>query len=104
MTVLRFLAGLLLIAALIALVSDVTRPLTGAGPFVPTSLGRLWAESAPKSLAAAKSAVSNGVSPAVWSMLAATLLRMPTFLLLGLVGAVLGWFGRRRNRVDIYVN
>ncbi len=104
MTVLRFLAGLLLLAALIALVSDATRPLMGAGPFVPTSLGRLWAETAPKSLAAARSAVNSGLSPAVWNMLAATLLAMPTFLLLGLAGAALGWLGRRRNKVNVFVN
>ncbi len=104
MTVLRFLAGLLLIAALVALVSDVTRALMAAGPFVPTSLGRLWAETAPKSLAAARAVVSQGLSPSAWGMLASTLLAMPTFLVLGTLGVLLGWLGRRRSKVNIYVN
>jgi hypothetical protein len=100
MTALRFLAGLFLMAALIALVSDATRPLLGMGPFVPTSLGKLWAETAPKSLAA----VRQGLPPILWTSLVAALLRLPTFVLLGLIGIVLGYLGRRRSRVDIYIN
>ena len=104
MTVLRFLAGLFLMAALIALVSDATRSLTGVGPFAPSSLGQLWAEAAPKSLSAVRSGISQGLSPVVWSTAVTGLLRLPTFLVLGAIGLLLGYLGRRRNRVDVYVN
>ena len=104
MTVLRFLAGLFLIAALIALVADATRPLMGLGAFVPTSLGGLWAETAPRSLAAARNAFNQGVSPVVWSTLVASLLNAPAFLLLGATGLLLGYLGRRRSRIDVYTN
>jgi hypothetical protein len=104
MTVLRFLAGLFLIAALIALVDDATQPLTGAGPFSPTSLGRLWAETAPRSLAAARNAMSHGFGTLVWNAVIARLLQVPTFILLGVVGVLLGYLGRRRSRIEIFTN
>jgi hypothetical protein len=104
MTVLRFLAGLCLIAAVIALVSDATRPLLGIGPFTPTSLGKLWADAAPRSLAAARTAVSQGISPLAWNWLAASVLALPTFVLLGLAGICLGLLGRRRRRIDVFIN
>lgn len=104
MTVLRFLAGLCLIAALIAFVADATRPLSGLGRFAPTTLGQLWEEAAPTSLAAARTAISRSVSPAAWSTLSALMLKLPTFIVLGVIGVLLGWLGRRRRRINVYTN
>lgn len=104
MTVLRFLAGLFLIAALIAFVDDVTRTLIGAGHFSPTSLGKLWTDTAPKTLLAVKSAVNHGAGAILWNGVISKLLQMPTFALLGVIGGVLGYLGRRRHRIEIYTN
>jgi hypothetical protein len=104
LTVLRFLAGLCLIAATIALVADATRPLSGVGHFAPTSLGQLWAETAPNSLAAARTVVSRSVSPAAWGTLNAVMLKLPTFIVLGAIGLLLGWLGRHRARVNVFTN
>ena len=104
MTVLRFMAGLLLLAALIALVDDATRPLKGTGQFSPSSLGRLWNETAPKTLVAARSALGHGFGALVWNGIIAKILQLPTFLLLGVVGLVLAYFGRRRNRIEVFTN
>ena len=104
MTVLRFLAGLCLIAALIALVADATGPLTGTGPFAPTSLARLWAETAPKSLAAARGAMSHGLSAVVWNTAIVKLLHVPTFAILGVLGVLFGYLGRRRRQLNVYTN
>jgi len=103
MAVLRFLAGLCLMAAVIALVNDLTPMLSGSRPFNPTSLGELWSETAPKSLAAARTTISNVLSPAAWNS-ASGLLALPIFLLFGLLGILFGYLGRHRKRIEIFTN
>jgi len=101
---LRFLAGLFLLAAAIVLASDVTKPLAGTAAFVPTSLARHWQETAPKSLAAAKSAVTQRAGNFAWDGVVGQVLRMPSFALLGGLGVLCGYLGRRRRKVEIFVN
>ncbi len=104
MIVLRFVAGLCLIAALIAFVTDYSRPRGPSGTFRPTSLERMWLEAAPKSLIAVRQTVSQTVSPLVWTSVFGSVLQLPTFLAFGAAGGLLGYLGRRRSRVNIYVN
>ncbi len=104
MTVLRFLAGICLIAALVALVTDATRPRPEQAAFAPTSLGKLWSDTAPRSLAATRNAVSQASSPLIWDALVARVLQLPTFLALGGLGLLFGYLGRRRRRIDVFTN
>lgn len=104
MTVLRFLAGLCLIAALIAFVTDYSRPRGPGGAFRATTLERMWNEAAPKSLSATRQTVSHAVSPAVWNMTAGAVLQLPTFLAFGLLAGLFGFLGRRRSSINVYVN
>lgn len=104
MAVLRFIASILLLIAVIALVSDATKPLSGTGPFVPTTIARQWHDLAPGSMQAARAAVSRATSPFVWDTAIVALINMPIFLLFGFLAALAGYAGRRRNTVNIFVN
>lgn len=101
---LRFLAGLFLLAAAIVLASDITKPLTSGAPFTATSLARHWSDTAPRSLATARTAVVQRAGGFAWDGLIAPALRLPTFVFLAGIGVLCGYLGRRRHRVDIYVN
>jgi hypothetical protein len=104
MAVFRFLASLFLLIAVIALVSDATPWSYGAGPLKSTSLAEHWAAISPTSLEGAKTAVMHRTLPFVWSGILAPVLSVPTFLMFGLLGVACGYAGRRRHKVNIYVN
>lgn len=104
MAVLRFLASLFLLVAVVAFVADVTGPLTGAAPFAATSLGRHWQEFAPSTYVAAREAISKGPAPWAWSIVVSSIIAVPTFILFAALGLVAGYAGRRRRRINIYVN
>jgi hypothetical protein len=104
MAVLRFLASLFLLVAVVALVSDVSPWLSGAKPFSATSLAKHWGDLTPGTLQAAKTAVSRTAGSWLWDYVILSIIRIPTSVLFGALGLALGWFGRRRRRVDIYSN
>ncbi len=105
MAVLRFLASLLLLVAVVALVSDLTRLQSGAtNGFEPTTIARQWNDLAPASLQAAKAAVGRSTHPMVWTWGVAKVINAPLFALFGVLGAFVGWLGRRRRTIEIYVN
>lgn len=104
MAVLRFLAGLLLLAAVIAFIDDATPWISSFGPFAVTPLGTHWQEIAPNSLEAARQAVGGSAVAFVWDGVIAPLLRIPTFALFGFLGALFGWLGRHRKRVNVFAN
>lgn len=105
MAVLRFVAALLLLVAVVALVSDLTRLQTGATRgFEPTTIAKQWQDMAPASLQAAKAVVSRGTHPLVWTWGVARIINAPLFALFGALGVLAGWLGRRRRTIEIYVN
>ena len=104
MPVLRFITGLLLLAAVVTLVSDANGWLMGSGPFRAKSLLQHWTEISPKSLAAFRGSVSAATSPKLWDGLVAPAFAIPTSLLFMVAGIVCGWLGRRRRRIDVYAN
>ncbi len=104
MAVLRFLSALFLLVATVALVSDATPPLAGTGPFVATPLVEHWKEIAPGSLEAAKAAIQRSSAPWTWDDVIAPVVGVPTFALFGALALACGYGGRRRRRVNIYVN
>ncbi len=104
MAALRFLAALCALVAILALVSDATPSLSGKAPFDATSLEAHWQSISPSTLKSAQGSLSKSVSPTAWNVLKWLALDRPTFVLFGLLAAILGYAGRRRRRIDIYVN
>jgi hypothetical protein len=100
MAILRFLAGVFLLIAVIALAFDATRQ----GGFVVTSLYDSWRNVAPQSVAAAQSALSRSSHPLVWEYGVKSLLAMPAWGLFGTIGLLLAYAGRRRKRVNVFAN
>jgi hypothetical protein len=103
MALLRFVASVLLLIAVIALVYDGTRTLAGGGTVV-TSTGEHWSKLAPASLKAAQGAVRRYSHPLVWDTFISRLLMLPAWALLGGLGVLFAYAGRRRRRVNVYAN
>lgn len=103
MAALRFVSLLLLVIAMVVLATDLTRArLLGDGFWVP--MLRHWSDVAPASLAAARAAVQAKAHPLVWDWTIAPLLQLPAWLVFGLLGILAGIVGRRRHRINIFVN
>jgi hypothetical protein len=100
---LRVLAGLLLLIAVMAAVNDVTRSMA-ADNAVMTSTYEHWSRLAPKTLEAARASVERRTHPVVWSWGLAPILQLPAWGLFGILGLVCGWAGRRRREVNIFAN
>lgn len=96
--ILRLLAALCLLAALITLTSDwvLSRPSTSTAGY--------WQVIAPNSYANAGKAVSRVLGQWVWSPLISSVLAIPAYMMFGLLALGLGWVGRRRRRVSVYLN
>ena len=103
MALFRFLAWVLLLVAMIALVSDVTRAANGTAFTVTTGLA-YWKSVAPQSLTATAAAIQRGVHPLLWDPVCVRLLGLPIWLLIGGMGAALAVLGRRKRRINIYAN
>jgi hypothetical protein len=105
MTVLRFIGGLFLLVAVIALTADFTRAEPNSGLVPPfASLQKHWSDLAPQSLAAAKRAVEVRAHPFLWDPLIRSVLALPAWASLGTLGLAFSWFGRPRRRIDIFAN
>jgi hypothetical protein len=105
MGVLRFLASVLLLVAVIAAIYDGTRALESrGGEFIMTSLGEQWSKVAPISHKNAQAAVRRYTHPFVWDGLIQRLLLLPTWAVFGSLGLITAYAGRRRRRVNVFVN
>jgi hypothetical protein len=104
MAVFRFLASLFLLVAVIALVADATPTTDEPAGFSATSIAEQWEDVSPSSLESAKRGISNATYPWVWDNLIFPILSIPTFVFFGLLALASGYAGRRRNRVNIYIN
>ncbi|MFA5949348.1 MAG: hypothetical protein WC807_03595 [Hyphomicrobium sp.] len=104
MAAFRFLAAVFLLIAVIALVDDATPAIYGAAPWKATTLEGQWAEMVPASLAAARTAIKAATAPWVWDNLILSILQRPTFTVFGLLSLACGFLGRRRHRVEVFVN
>ena len=99
----RFLAGTFLLVAVIFAVNDVTRAQT-SGPSSFASLYEGWATLSPATLKSAQTNVQRYTHPTVWTWGIAKVLQLPAWGLLGGLGLLLAYAGRRRRRVNIYAN
>lgn len=104
MTVLRFFASLFLLVAVVAFVADLTPWLQGSKPLAATSFSKQWSDMAPATMQTAKAAVTRSLGAWSWDWLIGSVIRLPTSVLFGLLALACGYAGRRRRRVDIFVN
>jgi len=104
MAVLRFISGLFLLVAVVALIADATAIHAGAGSLIGTSFQKHWGDLAPASLEAVKAAVSGATQPFVWDWFIAPVIGLQTWLLFGLLALAAGYAGRRRDKINIFVN
>lgn len=101
---LRMVARPLLLIAVVALVYDGTRTLAGGSGIVVTSLIEHWQTLFPGSLEVSKQFIVRRVSPALWDGGLLKVLRMPSWLVIGFVGLILAWIGRKRHKVNVFMN
>lgn len=95
--ILRFLAALFLLAAVVSLVADLSQ--TGA-----SSTAARWQALSPASFAAVAAAVTRNLGSYAWTPVLTSILALPAYLLFGLLALLLGIAGRRRRIVNVYVN
>jgi hypothetical protein len=100
----RFLAGVALMVAVMAAANDVTRSLMAGERLPPVSTLEHWSKLAPVTLTAARTAVQRYTPRLVWDPCLVTLLNLPAWGLFGLLGALLAYAGRRRREVNVFAN
>jgi hypothetical protein len=96
----RFLGLWLVAGALVALVIDATKTIA-ASRLTVTALGEAWANIGMASLMAAQEFVQQTLEPTVgrwlWDPLIQSILLLPAWAVLGAVGLLFTWLGRRRR-------
>ncbi len=95
----RFLGLCLLAAATVALVADGARSIA-SGRLVMTPLGQTWYSIHPPSLNMLQAGVERRVAPFLWDPVILSILQLPTWLPLLILGAALALIGTRRQRVE----
>jgi hypothetical protein len=93
MAALRFLASVFLLLAAVVLVADLTLARPGTGGGLLTSLGQHWQKS-----------MQAGALKHVWGYAIRPLLVMPSWLLCLAVGLMFAYVGRRRRKVNVFIN
>jgi hypothetical protein len=101
---LRFLAGVFLLVAVIAAVNDVTRSIAAGARVAPVSTHDHWSRLAPVTLASARSTVQRKAHPLIWDPVLTSVLHLPAWALFGVLGGLLAYAGRRRREVNIFAN
>ena len=104
MAVFRFLAAVFMLVAAVALAADVTPVVAGGQPFVMTPLAEHWQKLGPASLAALKAATESSSFAWAWDSIVANIIAQPTIVVFGVLGLLSGYFGRRKHRINIFVN
>jgi hypothetical protein len=98
---LRLIGFLTLAAAFIALVLDGTKSIAG-NRIVFTPLGQTWTDIHSTSLQLLQAGVTRHVSEWLWDPVLLNILTSPTWLVVGVFGAVLLLLGRKRKRLIGY--
>jgi hypothetical protein len=101
---LRFLAALFALFALISLAADISRPAIAGENFTATSLMQHLQAVAPSFVAGLEKSVSRSVGPFFWDPILTSILGLPASLLFLLLAIAAGVAGRPRRRVQIFVN
>jgi hypothetical protein len=101
---LRFLAALFALFALIAFAADISRPAMDGGTRGAISLLQHLQTLAPTFVAALERTVEHSTAPFVWDPLLTSILSLPAWLIFLALAAGAGFLGRPRQRVRIFVN
>lgn len=108
MLVLRFIGSLFLLCAVIALTSDLSKPVRTTAQSAPqpafSSLLKHWSDFAPQTLSAAQKTVQTRSHPLLWDPVIRSVLAVPAWITLSLLAIAFLYIGRPRRRVDIFVN
>jgi hypothetical protein len=104
MAALRFLASVFLLLAAVVLVADLTLARPGTAGGLLTSLGQHWQALAPQGMAAAQKGMQAGAMKYAWAYAIRPLLVMPSWLLFLAVGLMFAYVGRRRRKVNVFIN
>lgn len=100
----RTASGLCLIAAAVAFAHDIGPASVGGRTEIrPASVARHWEKFAPKSLEATRTVVTQRLGAWVWRMVS-MVLALPTVLVFAALCIGLGYYGRRRRKVEIFAN
>src|SRR5919197_1955706 len=92
----RFMATISLAVATVMAVLDATRTVA-AGDWVMTPLGESWKTVSPDTLAKAQATVEN-LLPALWDPAALFVLKLPGFIVFGMLALLLYAIGRKPAR------
>ena len=104
MSVLRFLATLFLLIAVVALIADLTPLLSGERGLTLASIEQHWKQVAPATYESMEKSLSADGGGWLWAFAVGPILKMPTFLVFFILAGLAGYAGRRRSRVKIYAN
>ena len=104
MFLLRIIGGWILLAAIIALVNDVTYSYETGGKLAFSSLGKDWDVLSSASRNAFETGIERHLTPLLWDPVILTVLKAPAFAALGVLGVLLYLAGLRRRRLNIYAN
>ena len=101
----RFVGLWILAAGFVALVRDGTKSIAGNAIFL-TALNDDWTNIAPGSLQALQTFLTQRVEPYVggwvWDPVILAILAAPTFVVLGIIGAVFILLGRKKRKLIGY--
>lgn len=95
---LRFLAALFLLVAIILFVAGMTQQGTH------TSTATHWQNVSPSSFAAFQASISHNLGAWAWDPVLLGVLGLPAYILFGSLALLSGIAGRRRRVVNVFVN
>ncbi len=100
----RFFGSWILAMAALALVNDFTRALAPGVKLAFLSMRGLWQMFHEASLAGLQALVQKSLHPLLWDPVLLAILKLPAWFVLGVIGGVLCFAGRRRRRVELFTN
>ena len=104
MFILRMFGLWIVILGFMALVFDATKTMANDGAISVTSLGAHWYSIHIKSMTFLENMVSQALHPYFWDPLLSSALLLPAWLSLGIFGSWLYWVGRKRKKIEIFLN
>jgi hypothetical protein len=96
--ILRFLAALFLLLAVVLFVAEMTQQGTH------TSTAIHWQTISPSSFAALQQVVTQRLGAWAWDPIVTSILSLPAYMLFGGLALLCGIAGRRRRVVNVFVN
>lgn len=104
MSALRFLASVFALLAAVIFVVDYSRPETAGKGLTLTSIGDHVTALAPQALPSARAFVAEYGVEGIWNFIMNPLLAMPGCVAFALLAIIAGYAGRRRERINVFIN